>query len=314
MPKSRAIGQLKRYVSLHEFTIAQKTAIIVEHFWGTVRHRIPNTQGQGQAKAMIVTRSRLHAVRYKRAVDKYLKEQGYEAIALVAFSGEVEDNGQTYTESNMNGFPESQTAGNFNKPNYRFLIVAEKFQTGFDQPLLHTMYVDKVLSGISTVQTLSRLNRTHPAKTETMVLDFANKADAIQKAFQPFYEVTLLSEASDPNKLYDLYDTLAAFELYEDEEVAAVAELFLTEGEKARALQPLLRTVVTRFTYIADSTRRESFRHHLQSYVRLYAFLSQLIPFQDADLERLYLFGGCSFVHYHPSAPNPCSICVNTLI
>ncbi|MEZ4865552.1 MAG: type I restriction endonuclease [Caldilineaceae bacterium] len=291
LPKSRAIGQLKRYVSLHEFTIAQKAAIIVEHFWGTVRHRIPNAQGQGQAKAMIVTRSRLHAVRYKRAFDRYLKEQGYDAVALVAFSGEIEDEGQKYTEANMNGFPEAQTAGTFNKPNSRFMIVAEKFQTGFDQPLLHTMYVDKVLSGISTVQTLSRLNRTHPAKTETMVLDFANKADDIQKAFQPYYEVTLLSEASDPNKLYDLYDTLADFELYEDEEVTAVAELFLTEGEKARALQPLLRTVATRFSYIADQTRRESFRHHLQSYVRLYAFLSQIIPFQDADLERLYLFG-----------------------
>ncbi|MEM7539326.1 MAG: type I restriction endonuclease, partial [Chloroflexota bacterium] len=168
-PKSRAIGQMKRYVSLHDFTIAQKTAIMVEHFWATVRHRIPNDAGQGQAKAMIVTRSRLHAVRYKLAFDTYLKDHGYNATALVAFSGEVADNGQTYTEAKMNGIPEKQTAGIFNQSKYRFMIVAEKFQTGFDQPLLHTMYVDKVLSNISAVQTLSRLNRTHAAKTETMV-------------------------------------------------------------------------------------------------------------------------------------------------
>lgn len=289
-PKSRAIGQMKRYVSLHEFTIAQKTEIMVEHFWETVRHRIPNANGQGQAKAMVVTRSRLHAVRYKRAFDKYLKKQKYDAIALVAFSGEVEDGGKKYTEAGMNSFPETQTAGTFNKPGYRFLIVAEKFQTGFDQPLLHTMYVDKILSGVNAVQTLSRLNRTHPAKTETMVLDFANEAEAIKEAFQPYYETTLLSEGSDPNKLYDLYDTLANFKLYTLEEVAEVAELFLRQGEKAKKLQPLLRTVATRFSYMNNPARQDEFRHYLQNYVRQYAFLSQVMPFQDADLERLYLF------------------------
>lgn len=289
-PKSRAIGQMKRYVSLHEFTIAQKTGIMVEHFWETVRHRIPDANGKGQAKAMVVTRSRLHAVRYKRAFDRYLKKQGYDAVALVAFSGEVDDGGKKYTEASMNNFPDTQTAGTFNKPGYRFLIVAEKFQTGFDQPLLHTMYVDKVLTGVNAVQTLSRLNRTHPAKTETMVLDFANEADAIQKAFGDYYETTLLSEGSDPNKLYDLYDTLAGFKLYTSDEVAEVAELFLQQGEKAKSLQPLLRTVVTRFSYLGDSVRQDEFRHYLQNYVRQYAFLSQVIPFQDADLERLYLF------------------------
>ncbi|MBN1992411.1 MAG: type I restriction endonuclease subunit R [Anaerolineae bacterium] len=288
-PKSKAIGQMKRYVSLHEFTIAQKTEIMVEHFWETTRHRIPNPAGKGQAKAMVVTRSRLHAVRYKLAFDKYLKKQGYDIAALVAFSGEIEDSGKKYTEASMNGFPDTQTAGTFNKPGYRFLIVAEKFQTGFDQPLLHTMYVDKVLTGVNAVQTLSRLNRTHPAKTETMVLDFANKAEDIQKAFQPYYETTLLSEGSDPNKLYDLYDTLADFQLYTPEEVAAVAELFLRQGEKAKNLQPLLRTVVTRFNYLTDPARQDEFRHYLHNYVRQYAFLSQVMPFQDADLERLYL-------------------------
>ncbi len=158
----------------------------------------------GKAKAMIVTRSRLHAVRYKLAVDKYLAERGYPFKALVAFSGTVQDGGQAYTESGMNGFPEAQTAKTFERPEYRFLIVANKFQTGFDQPLLHTMYVDKKLGGVNAVQTLSRLNRTHPEKKGTMVLDFANEADEIKAAFEPYYETTLLSEATDPNLLYEI--------------------------------------------------------------------------------------------------------------
>ena len=153
---------------------------------------------------MIVTRSRLHAVRYKLAVDKYLAERGYPFKALVAFSGTVQDGGQSYTEAGMNGFPEAQTAKTFERPEYRFLIVANKFQTGFDQPLLHTMYVDKKLGGVNAVQTLSRLNRTHPEKKGTMVLDFANEADEIKAAFEPYYETTLLSEATDPNLLYEI--------------------------------------------------------------------------------------------------------------
>jgi len=148
---------------------------------------------------MIVTRSRLHAVRYKRAVDEYLAERGYPFKSLVAFSGAVQDGGQSYTESGMNGFPEAQTAKTFEQPEYRFLIVANKFQTGFDQPLLHTMYVDKKLGGVNAVQTLSRLNRTHPEKKGTLVLDFANESEEIKAAFEPYYETTLLSEATDPN-------------------------------------------------------------------------------------------------------------------
>ena len=289
-PKSKAIGQMKRFVGLHEFTIARKTAIMVDHFWHTTRHRIPTPKGVGQAKAMVVTSSRLHAIRYKLAFDKYIKQQGYPLKALVAFSGEVEDGGKKYTEAGMNGFPDTQTAGAFDKPDCHFLIVAEKFQTGFDQPLLHTMYVDKVLSGVNAVQTLSRLNRTHPAKTETMVLDFVNEAEHIRQSFQPYYEATLLSEGSDPNKLYDIYDELGDFNLYTDDEVRQVAELFLTQGEKAAKLQPLLKTVVTRFTYLPGAEQKDHFRSLLQGYIRLYAFLSQVMPFQDADLERLYLF------------------------
>src|SRR5207249_6343336 len=176
----------------------------------------------GKAKAMIVTRSRLHAVRYRLAVDRYLQERGYPFRALVAFSGTVEDGRRAYTEPGMNGFPEAQTAKTFERPEYRFLIVANKFQTGFDQPLLHTMYVDKKLGGVNAVQTLSRLNRTLPPdKKGIMVLDFANEADDVKTAFEPYYETTLLSEATDPNLLYEIQTRLLGFPVYTDVDVEA---------------------------------------------------------------------------------------------
>ena len=289
--KSKAVSLLKRYVNIHRFTIARKTEVMVEHFWENVRHKIPNDQGEGQAKAMVVTASRLHAVLYKQAFDIYLKKQGYPIKALVAFSGTVSYHGLDYTEPQMNGFPESQTVNQFEKPEYRFLIVAEKFQTGFDQPLLHTLYVDKKLAGVHAVQTLSRLNRIHPRKTNTMVLDFVNSAEDIQRAFAPYYEATILSQATDPNKLYDLQDELEAFGLYTPEQAAEIAELYLRKGEKAAKLQPLLRVAADKYKGIADAEERIRFKHRLRSYVNAYAFLSQVMTFQDADLERLYLFG-----------------------
>jgi type I restriction enzyme R subunit len=288
--KSKTTALLKREVELHQYTIDQKTALMVEHFWETVRHQIPDNKGCGQAKAMVVTRSRLHAVRYKQAFDKYLNHQGYPIKALVAFSGTVNHQGSDYTEAQINGFSDKQTAEQFKKPEYRFLVVAEKFQTGFDQPLLHTMYVDKTISKVATVQTLSRLNRIHPCKTETMVLDFANEAEDIQSDFQPYYEATLLSEGTDPNKLYDTQALLREFNLYADEEVAEIAVLYLRKGEKASQLQPLLRKVVGRYEYIPESERRLEFKHRLRSYTRLYAFLSQIVTFKDSELEQLYLF------------------------
>ena len=170
--KSKAQYLLKSFVDLHPHAIGEKVRVMVEHFAAQVQNEIG-----GKAKAMIVTRSRLHAVRFRLAVDKYLTERGLPFKALVAFSGTVQDGGKPYTEAAMNGFPEAQTAKSFERPENRFLIVANKFQTGFDQPLLHTMYVDKKLGGVNAVQTLSRLNRTHPEKNGTMVLDFANEAD-----------------------------------------------------------------------------------------------------------------------------------------
>ncbi|MGO8867308.1 MAG: RNA-binding domain-containing protein [Alphaproteobacteria bacterium] len=282
--KRKAEYLLKSFVELHPHAIGEKVRICVEHFAAQVQGEIG-----GKAKAMIVTRSRLHTVRYKLAVDKYLAERGYPFKALVAFSGTVQDGGRPYTESNMNGFPEAQTARSFERPEYRFLIVANKFQTGFDQPLLHTMYVDKKLGGVNAVQTLSRLNRTLLGKTATMVLDFANEADEIKTAFEPYYETTLLSEATDPNLLYELQTRLAAFPVYAETDVNGFAKVYFDAKAGQDRLYAVLVPVVARFQALSEEERQD-FRGQLTDYVRLYAFLAQVLPFADADLEKLYVF------------------------
>ena len=276
---------LRRFVELHPDSIAKKVAIIVEHFYEHVMPQIRN-----QAKAMIVTRSRLHAVRYYRALTNYLQQQNYGCGALVAFSGTVDDGGVLFTEAGMNGFPEKQTAAAFHQDENRFLVVANKFQTGFDEPLLTAMYVDKPLSGVHAVQTLSRLNRIHPPhKESTLVLDFANQADHIQAAFQPYYEATLLSESTDHNLLYANERTLSDFHFYSQDEVDSFAQAFFTEKTKQQQLYGLLNSVVARFS-AATEDEQADFRSELMSYIRLYAFLSQIIPFEDVDLEKLYVF------------------------
>ncbi len=282
--KRKAEYLLKSFVELHPHAIGEKVRICVEHFAAKVQNEIG-----GNAKAMIVTRSRLHAVRYKLAVDTYLTERGYPFKALVAFSGKVENGGRSYTEAGMNGFPETQTARTFERPEYRFLIVANKFQTGFDQPLLHTMYVDKKLGGVNAVQTLSRLNRTHPEKKGTMVLDFANEAGEIKAAFEPYYGTTLLSEATDPNLLYEIQSRLAAFPVYTQADVDRFAKVYFDPKATQDQLYAALAPVVERFRAISEE-ERDDFRGQLTDYVRLYAFLAQVLTFADADLEKLYVF------------------------
>jgi type I restriction enzyme R subunit len=282
--KKKAEYLLKSFVELHPHAIGEKVKICVEHFAAKVQGEIG-----GKAKAMIVTRSRLHTVRYKLAVDKLLAERGYPFKALVAFSGTVQDAGQSYTESGMNGFPEAQTAKTFDQPDYRFLIVANKFQTGFDQPLLHTMYVDKKLGGVNAVQTLSRLNRTHPEKKGTLVLDFANEADEIKAAFEPYYDTTLLSEATDPNLLYEIQTRLAAFPVYTEDDVEAFAKVYFDSKATQDRLYAVLAPVVERFGALPEEEQRD-FRGQITDYVRLYAFLAQVLTFADADLEKLYVF------------------------
>jgi type I restriction enzyme R subunit len=285
--REKAMRLLRSFVELHEHSIATKVTIMVDHFAGQVTHRIG-----GKAKAMIVTRSRLHAVRYKQAVDKYLKEKGHPFKALVAFSGTVKDpdNGLTYTEAQMNGFSEKKTAETFKQSDYRLMVVAEKFQTGFDQPLLHTMYVDKRLAGVHAVQTLSRLNRIYPGKDETLVLDFANEPDDIQKAFEPYFDKTLLKESTDPNLLYDLQTQLSAFQFYTEAEVNRFANIYFDPKGTQDKLHAALAPTIDRYNASTKEDQAE-FRGKLADYVRLYAFVSQIITFTDADLERLYVFG-----------------------
>ena len=276
---------LRRFVELHPDNIAKKIEIIAEHFHEHVMPQIRN-----QAKAMIVTRSRLHAVRYYLELKKYLQQQNYGYGTLVAFSGTVDDGGGPFTEAKMNGIPDKQTANAFHQSENRFLVVANKFQTGFDEPLLLAMYVDKPLSGVHAVQTLSRLNRIHPPhKESTLVLDFANQAEHIQEAFQPYYEATLLSESTDHNLLYDYERALSDFHFYTPDEVDSFAQAFFSEKTKQQKLYALLNPAVERFT-AATEDEQEDFRSELMSYIRLYAFLSQIIPFEDVDLEKLYVF------------------------
>jgi type I restriction enzyme, R subunit len=283
--KRKAEYLLKSFVELHSHAIGEKVRIMVEHFSAQVQGDIG-----GRAKAMIVTRSRLHAVRFRLAVDRYLRERGYPFKALVAFSGTVRDGGQAYTEAGMNGFPEAQTRMAFERPEHRFLIVANKFQTGFDQPLLHTMYVDKKLGGVNAVQTLSRLNRTlPPEKTGTIVLDFANGADEIKAAFEPYYETTLLSEGTDPNLLYEVQTQLTAFPVYTPADVDRFAKAYFDPKAKQDQLYAVLAPLVERFTAMSEP-ERDDFRGQLTDYVRLYAFLAQVLTFADTDLEKLYVF------------------------
>jgi type I restriction enzyme R subunit len=282
--KQKAEYLLKSFVELHPHAINEKVRICVDHFATKVQGEIG-----GRAKAMIVTRSRLHAVRYRLALDKYLTEKGYPFKALVAFSGIVQDGGQTYTEAGMNGFTDKQTAKTFERTEYRFLIVANKFQTGFDQPLLQTMYVDKKLGGVNAVQTLSRLNRTCLGKNGTMVLDFANELDEIKTAFEPYYETTMLSEATDPNLLYEVQNRLLGFPVYTQDDVDAFAKVYFDAKATQDRLYAVLRLAVDRFRELPEAEQHE-FRSELTDYARLYAFLAQVLTFADADLEKLYVF------------------------
>lgn len=276
---------LKQFVDIHDHTIGKKIEIIVRHFEDHVQDKV-----DGKAKAMITTRSRKHAVRYKLALDDYLKEQGLPFKALVAFSGTVKDKGKEYTEPSMNEYPKIPTEKVFDQDKYRFMVVAEKFQTGFDQPKLHTMYVDKKLAGLHAVQTLSRINRTHPDKEETMILDFANEADVIKKAFEPYYEKTLLSESTNPNKLYDLETALEEFYLYTQEDIDKFSEQFYSRDGSQAVILGVLRPIAERYLDL-EKEKQTDFKGKLKDYIRLYAFLSQVITFVDVDLDKLYNFG-----------------------
>lgn len=294
VPRKKAAKVLTRYLELHPVNIEQVVSVIVEHFRLYVMHELG-----GRAKAMVVTSSRLAAVKYKLAFDRYIKTNGYTGIrSLVAFSGMVEDPenpGASWTEVSMNdGLAESELPETFERDDYRVLLVAEKYQTGFDQPLLQTMYVVKKLAGVQAVQTLSRLNRMAPGKARTFVLDFANEEDDIYKAFKPYYETTPIGENADPHRLSELQHKLLEWAIFAPADVDAFAEVWYRpkrehSANDHRVMNALLDSVVQRFGD-REEHEQEEFRGQLTAYRNLYAFLSQIIPYQDSELEKLYAF------------------------
>ncbi|CDN48251.1 type I restriction endonuclease subunit R [Neorhizobium galegae] len=296
----RGQSKVARYANLHPTAIGQKVEIVVEHFRRHVARLL-----DGQAKAMIVTSSRDHALRYYLGVRDYIAQRGYTDLrALVAFSGELPLDGEKYTEADMNGFAETELPRRFDgfKPDgtaypeqYQILIVAEKYQTGFDQPKLCAMYVDRKLAGLQAVQTLSRLNRTRPGKDQTFILDFQNTIEDIQNAFRPYYEVTALEANSDPNLVYALEGRLFKFGYLDKEEIERFAQTYfkglLDGGDRAR-LEGLVRQAVARFEADDDEGRQEEFRQLLRSYMRFYSFISQVMKLEDTSLEKLSAYGG----------------------
>ena len=286
--KARTLRALTNYVDLQPHSIETKTRIILEHFTERTAKTI-----EGKGRAMLVTSSRLHCVRYKLEFDKQMRKMNLPYGCLVAFSGTVHDtdNGQDYTENGMNGLPPRVSiADSFKSPEYRILIVANKFQTGFDEPMLQTMYVDKRLDGLQCVQTLSRLNRVATGKTDTLVLDFVNEPDQVQEAFQQYYQTTTLAAETDPNRLYDLQRQLEGFDLYDAGTIDQFCHIFYESSQPDELLQGLLDGVVEKWSEL-ETDDKEAFRSTLQSYIRLYGYISQLITFNDVALEKLYIFG-----------------------
>ena len=311
LDKKKAKKAIARFMTLHPHNIAQKTEIMIEHFRAFTRKKIG-----GRAKAMAVTRSRLHAVRYKQAFDKYIADHGYTDIkALVAFSGTVYDpdevntegKPQEYTETSMNQFNEKELPNRFDTDEYQVLVVAEKYQTGFDQPLLHTMYVDKPLSGLKAVQTLSRLNRTTGGKVDTFILDFANSVEDIKESFKPYFEQTAIDQPTDPNQLYTLLTSIQGEPIILHDEVDEFSKIYFKphadqnqrdNGQLNKWIDPAVDRFKEKYTdpkstpddirYTEDG---EKFKSTLQTFVRLYGFLSQIIDWQDADLEKMYAYG-----------------------
>ncbi len=294
VPNRQAAKALARYLELHPVNIEQVVSVIVEHFRLHVMHEIG-----GRAKAMVVTGARLSAVKYKLAFDRYLAENGYQGIrSLVAFSGSVEDPddpGKSYTEVSMNdGLAERELPEAFAGDDYRVLLVADKYQTGFDQPLLQTMYVVKRLAGVQAVQTLSRLNRVAAGKSRTFILDFVNAEEDIYQAFKPYYEATPVGENADPQKLSELQHGLYEWAIFAPGDVAAFASVWYDRkrGDSAtghREMNAILDAIAQRFAG-REEEEREQFRGQLTAFRNLYAFLSQIIPYPDSDLERFYTF------------------------
>lgn len=284
----RAQKKLRRYVESHDHAIRLKAEIMVDHFHQQV---ISHNRIGGQARAMVVCDGIQRALQYHDAISAYLLERKSPYRAIVAFSGEVEYGGKKVTEASVNGFPSNKIADMVCSDPYRFLVCADKFQTGYDEPLLHTMYVDKTLEGIKAVQTLSRLNRAHPKKHDTCVVDFMNDSETILKSFEPYYRTTILADTTDPNMLHDLKYELDQAQVYTPEQVEQVVSLFLQNG-KREELDPILDVCVVGYIEDLDEDGQVAFKSKAKAFCRTYAFLGAILPYAMRDWEVLSIFLG----------------------
>ena len=282
----RAAKKLRRYVENNDHAIRLKSEIMVDHFHEQV---IGLQKVGGQARAMVVTASIERAIRYYHAIQDYLAERKSPYQAIVAFSGEHEYAGTKVTEASLNGFSSNLIADEIQKDPYRFLVCADKFQTGYDEPLLHTMYVDKMLSGVKAVQTLSRLNRAHPKKHDAFVLDFANDVDTIQDSFADYYRTTVLADETDPDKLHDLKATLDGYQVYEQAQIDQLVELYLS-GTDRDQLDPILDSCVAVYREQLDEDGQVDFKGKAKGFLRTYGFLASILPYTNAEWEKLSIF------------------------
>jgi len=282
----KAQKKLRRFVENHEYAIRLKAEIMVDHFHEQV---IAKGKIGGKARAMVVTGSIEQAIQYFEAFQEYLAERKSPYRAIVAFSGEHEYKGMKVTEAILNGFSSRQIPDMIQVDPYRFLICADKFQTGYDEPLLHTMYVDKVLSDVKAVQTLSRLNRSHPQKHDTFILDFVNDPETIRRAFEPYYKTTLLADETDPNKLHDLKADLDGYQIYTPEQVDELVRLYLS-GAVRDQIDPILDCCVAAYIKQLDEDGQVDFKGKSKAFLRTYNFLSSILPYTNADWEKLSIF------------------------
>ncbi len=282
----RAQKKLRKYVESHDHAIRLKAEIMADHFHEQV---IALQKVGGEARAMVITSGIERAIQYFYAIREYLKERKSPYQAIVAFSGEHEYGGKKVTESSLNDFPSSEIPDRIQEDPYRFLICADKFQTGYDEPLLHTMYVDKMLAGVKAVQTLSRLNRAHPKKHDVFVLDFMNDAEAIKLSFEPYYRTTILSEEADPNKLHDLMAALDGHQVYSAEQVDTLVARYIS-GENRETLDPVLDVCVEQYKQHLDEDGQVDFKGKAKAFVRSYEFLGSILPYTNAGWEKLSIF------------------------
>ena len=282
----RAGKKLRRYVEDNEHAIRLKAEIMVDHFHEQVAglHKIG-----GQARAMVVTSSIQRAISYFYAIRDYLAERKSPYRAIVAFSGEHEYSGMKVTEASLNGFSSNLITDKIQEDPYRFLVCADKFQTGYDEPLLHTMYVDKILSGVKAVQTLSRLNRSHPEKHDAFVLDFNNDADTIQAAFGDYYRTTVLAEETDPDRLHDLVAALDGYQVYGPAQVDELVEQYLSGADREQ-LDPILDACVSLYREQLDEDGQVNFKGKAKAFLRTYGFLAAILPYPYAEWEKLSIF------------------------